>query len=168
MAKQPVSRKNPFMIEQYIDVILVNKNNTSVDINSIPTGDEIITNPKIYDIKTSYFVNAKKKYSTFIDKDIRKVKMKLNTVALKLLLYISETIESNTDYFNLTGVKMKNFMDEAEIKSRSTVYAGVQDLCRYGFITPDAKRGYYWINPHRFFKGNELTKYKDRLRIVNK
>ena len=118
-------------------------------------------------ITKSYVKDRANKVSIYKNSDMLKVKMYMAGISLKLLTYISETLESGQDNFKMSGKKQNSFMEAASIKSRSTFYKAVDELIRYGFIIPTGKQGYYWINPFRFFTGNRLKKYSDRLKQIN-
>ena len=66
----------------------------------------------------------------------------------------------------LIKINVNKFQEEVGIKSRTTVYKAIEELCINNFITPFTKRTYYWINPHRLFKGDRVKTYKDNLVIV--
>ena len=150
---------NPFICNNPIKTFCHNTTSKAVDLNSIPTGDDIIAEPVVYGITAKFITDRANKVSTFINPDILQAKMLMSGNANKLLVFIAETLTWNQDYIKLSGLKIKNFMKAANISSRTTIGSAVRELCRYGFITPGMKQGYYWINPHRIFNGNRIKAY---------
>lgn len=98
----------------------------------------------------------------FLDK-----KLKLSEVALKLLIYITETLRYNDDVTILNTAKINNFLRRSNIKSRTTFYKAVKELCNENFIKEHSTlRCNYWINIHLFFSGDR-TKYRNNLKVIN-
>ena len=154
---------NPFVCDQPIEVYLKNTTNTSVDLNSIPTSGDIVANPTVYGITQSFKIDKANKVSVYLHADTLKAKMFMSGNSNKLLVYITETLDWNQDCFKLSGIKINNFMELTGIKSRTTISKCIEELCRYALIAPTVKQGYYWINPHRIFRGNRIKSFPNHL-----
>jgi len=155
---------NPFIHTNKIDVFLHNKTKTVLNIEQLLNGETIIYKPEIMNIKTPYIVDTGKKCSVFTDTELNSIYINLSEISFKLLFYIFRILQNNED---IVKINTKKFMELSGIKSRSTIYKGIDELCRYGFISPFPKQGYYWINPFMFFKGNRTEKYKSNLNVIN-
>lgn len=107
-------------------------------------------------------IDRSNKVSIFMTPQNRKIYMMLSDPAHKLTRYIEGIIRHNNDIVKINTTK---FMGEAFIKSRTTAYKAIEELCRYGFITKYHKQSYYWINPFMFFNGNRLVKYPNNVYI---
>ena len=155
---------NPFVSEQKIKVIAKNKNKKIMNIEQLLTGDRIIENPELGNLSVYYLIDASNKVSIYMTPELRIIYMRLSETSHKLLRYIEGILRSGEDKIKLNVPK---FMEESLIKSRSTVYKGIEELCRYNFITPYHKQTYYWINPFRFFNGSRIDKYPNNIEKIN-
>jgi hypothetical protein len=153
---------NPFMFNQKIDVISFNSKNRVIDINSIPKNNEINSNPNVYTINNNYILDRQNSISVYMTPELRLIYLRLSETASKLLRYIEGNLRYNKDIVN---ININKFLDEAMIKSRSSYYKGIEELCRYGFITPTTKANKFWINPLRFYCGSRTTSYPNNLSI---
>lgn len=154
---------NPFIVEQKIDVLIKKSNKTTVNLSNIPTGDEITHNPDIISIESQFMIDKAHKVNLYMTPELRVIYMRLSEVSHKLLRYVEGILRYNED---IVHINVSKFMNESLIKSRATYSKGVEELCRYGFITPTLKRNKYWINPIRFFNGDRLKKYSDNLNTI--
>ena len=155
---------NPFVCDQPIIIHRSNKSSTVIDIKDVPSGDDIISNPTIYNVSTPYVLDRANNVKVYTDSTYRKCKMQMTGNANKLLIYISETLRWGDDYIKLHGTKSSNFMKEANISSMTTMRKCIEELVRYGFICSGLKQGYYWVNPHRIFNGNRVKTYNEFLK----
>ena len=156
--------ENPFVTEQFIRVVTQSKLKEIMTTEQLLEGDRVVTHPELGSVKINSLLDASNKVSVFMTPEMRVIYMRLSEVSHKLLRYFEGIVQYNNDLVKFNSEK---FMGEALIKSRTTVYKGIEELCRYGFITPYHKRSYYWINPFRFFNGNRVTKYPENLKIIN-
>ena len=155
---------NPFVSEQKIKVVGKNQNRSIMTTEQLLSGDNIILNPELGNINVYYLLDAANKVSIYMTPELRSIYMNISEVSHKLLRYIEGILRNGED---IVKVNNEKFMSESYIKSRTTVYKGLEELCRYGFITPYHKRSYYWINPFRFFNGSRIDKYKNNLEKTN-
>jgi hypothetical protein len=154
---------NPFIIEQSIRVLARKKD---IDIMVMPKmlEDRIIENPETGRLGSKFVVDVGNRVNIYMTPELRVIYMRLSEISHKILRYFEGIVQPGDDLIKLN---MNKFMDEALIKSRTTVYKGIEELCRYGFITPHHKNTYYWINPFRFFNGSRIKKYPNNLKIIN-
>lgn len=79
----------------------------------------------------------------------------------ELYLFLIHSIQSGTDYI---WIDRAAYMKQMEIKSLNTYKAAVDGLCENVYIQKHNKlKEVYWINPHFFFKGSRILKYKHNL-----
>lgn len=84
----------------------------------------------------------------------------------ELYLYIIHSVKSATDYVYIERV---SYMKQMGIKALNTYKGAINGLCDGLYIMPHHKiKGIYWINPHFFFKGSRINKYKDNLLFKTK
>jgi len=155
---------NPFVSEQKIKVIAKNQSKSIMTTDQLLSADKIIENPELGNINLYYLLDASNKVSIYMTPELRVIYMRLSEVSHKLLRYIEGILRNGDDVIKFN---IDKFMDEALIKSRTTVYKGLEELCRYNFIVPYHKRSYYWINPFRFFNGSRIDKYPQNLEKIN-
>lgn len=79
-----------------------------------------------------------------------------------LLIWIMYELDGGKDYF---WFNRERYMKECGIKSPTTVTTALKEL-NNKFIQPSNVREIYFINPHFFFTGSRLIKYKDNIVIV--
>lgn len=150
---------NPFLTSSFIPIYRKNSEVKSLDMDNIPTSDEIVLNPTTYGFTKSYYIDAQKSYKTYVGnlEDLKK----LGRVALLLYAYIPEKLAWNQD---LIAISTDTLSKEFEV-STVTITSAINELIDTKFITR-YKKGYYWINPFRFFYGDRLKKYKDNLTLI--
>lgn len=158
--KQKIMEINPFIYSNTIDVFVHNEDDTLVDMSSIPTGGEIVSNPNVVKLSKKFVVDRANKVNIYMTPELRMIYMRISEISHKLLRYIEGNLRYNED---IVYINIQKFMEESLIKSRTTYSKGIEELCRYGFITPYHKRNKYWINPLRFFNGNRIKKYPNNL-----
>lgn len=159
-----INELNPFVSEQKIKVIAKNQKKSIMSSEQLLSGDRIIENPELGNISLYYLLDAANKVSIYMTPELRVIYLRLSEVSHKLLRYIEGILRNGEDIVKINSNK---FMEESLIKSKTTVYKGVEELCRYGFITPYHKQTYYWINPFRFFNGSRIDKYPKNLEKTN-
>lgn len=79
----------------------------------------------------------------------------LNSQGRDLFLYILANIGHGKDQIKLD----RNIVSERIKISTKTFYAAIKNLKESFVITPNTK-GYYWINPYFFFRGDRIKYYK--------
>jgi len=155
---------NPFVCEQKIKVVAKNQKKAIMSTEQLLSGDRIIENPELGNLQLYYLLDASNKVSVYMTPELRGIYLHLSEIAHKVLRYIEGILRNGEDVIKFNTDK---FMIEADIKSRTTVYKGTEELCRYGFIAHHHKQSYYWINPFRFFNGSRIDKYPNNLDKVN-
>lgn len=88
--------------------------------------------------------------------------MNLSATGSKMLLYILYTIEGSSDSLKITP---EQYATATENTSRNTYKKGIEELWRYGYITPTVKKYIYWINPSLMFGANRITKWPEKVKI---
>jgi len=84
----------------------------------------------------------------------------------ELYLFLIHALPSATDYI---WIDRDIYMKDMNIKSLNTYKAAVDGLCGNLYIAPHHKlKDVYWINPHFFFKGSRIMKYKHNLLFKEK
>ena len=152
---------NPFVREQKIPMVL--KKNSVKQTDTV----DLINKSIDIDVNQQFLIDTQKKVNVFIDKEYLEAEMKLSNSALKMLIYIEYTLRWNQDYIQLIGRKSSNFKELTGISSPTTISKASIELCEAGFISKASKRGYYWINPFRFFNGSRKEKYSEHIEITN-
>lgn len=95
----------------------------------------------------------------------REVFAALSPDACKLLLWIIADIKPSHDWI---WINVQRYMSEAMIKDIRTYKAQIEELSRYGFITPHHKyKETYWTNPRYFFCGSRILKYPSSVELFN-
>lgn len=153
---------NPFMFNQKIEVVLFNSKNRVINIDAIPKNNQINSSPMIHTINSEYVLDRQHNTSIYMTPELRLIYLRLSDVANKILRYIEGNLRYNKDIVN---INVNKFLEESLIKSRSSYYKGIEELCRYGFITPTTKTNKFWINPLRFYCGSRTTSYPNSLSI---
>lgn len=159
-----VEEMNPFVSEQKIKVIAKNQKKSIMSTDQLLSGDKIIENPELGNISLYYLLDASNKVSIYMTPEMRVIYMALDEASHKILRYIEGILKNGED---VVKINIDKFMAESGIKSKTTVYKGIEALCRYGFITKYHKQTYYWINPFRFFNGSRIDKYPKNLEKIN-
>jgi len=57
----------------------------------------------------------------------------------------------------------KEYEKEVKAGSINTYKRGVEELVRYGFLTPTVYKYTYWVNPSQLFNGNRINKYPEKV-----
>lgn len=149
---------NPFVREQSIEAYLITRKRSLLKGDSqandyyLPGGD----------INIKDLIDRSNKVNIYMTPETRKIYMLLSESSHKLTRYVEGILKYNQD---IVKINVNKFMNEGMIRSRTTAYKAIEELCRYGFITPYHKRQYYWINPFMFFNGNRLTKYPENVKL---
>ena len=80
---------------------------------------------------------------------------KLNSMAISILSYMFKEI--CYDYVKLNAIELMSLLD---VKSKSNIYRGIEDLLEKKFIAKKAGTDVYFINPSKIFKGKRSEWYK--------
>ncbi len=95
----------------------------------------------------------------------RQQAMNLSATALKMFVLIQYELQTNCDWIDLSP----NWYAEVGGKgsSRNSHKKGVDELMRYGYITPTKFKNVYWVNPRLIFAGNRVEKYPNNVVVKN-
>lgn len=143
----------------------------SVGNNPFNEGLIVEVNKKVYDVINKfgngdaivYSMESTPYTKVFEVAGAKKRVMELPVRSKELLLYFMHSIDSGMDVLWIDRV---GYMKAYGIKSVNTFKDAVRALSDSLFIYPHASiKDVYWINPHYFFKGNRVTKYKEKVRF---
>jgi len=88
---------------------------------------------------------------------------KLKPYAKELLIWLIYELDAGKDY---VWLNRERYMEEAGVKSPTTVSLAVKEL-RFGeFIMPSNVREIYYINPKHFFFGSRINAFKENVLVV--
>jgi len=93
----------------------------------------------------------------------RQITNNLTLRAKEMFLWLMYELEAGKDYIWINKVR---YMNELQIKSVNTFKEAIENLTRYGYITPTIIKDVYWINPDLFFRGDRVKKYKNKLNKI--
>ncbi len=144
---------NPFVQNIKLNVIKVNESYTlTPNVRNGAAPKESIVVPNYY------LVEEISKTSVYHTSDLHQIVFKvLKAAGRDLLLYIILQIKKDCDFIKLQPVETMEYMGI----SRTTLYAGIQQLIDAGVICKkDVKT--YWINPLYIFNGNRIKYFKDK------
>lgn len=111
------------------------------------------------------YVEKTKKVSLYIHENSGSNIAGLSDKAQRLFLHILYTVDKGIDWYQFNK---EHYMMRNKIKSETTVSNAITELCRYQYICKSHLRTVFWINPHRFFPGNRVLKYPDKIKVVQK
>ena len=158
---------NPFIETLEIPVVILNKYESRVDPKNIKVQDGIVTTLGGLDqIKKSYFLEKDRSINVYYENngiDLRPYFLKLSKEGRILLEYVLlYCLRQNALYCNIDTA---DFMKVYEVSSRTTVWNAKKCLLDAGFISATAYKGWFWINPKFFFKGerSRCIELKDNL-----
>jgi len=142
---------NPYLYELQIPVTEIVK-----DIDYEKTEEGVLINKVLYAERTQ-------KVTLYMHESSKSNVAGLSDKAQRLYLHILYSLTNKQDWFYLNK---QDYMNKNKVKSQTTVNAAIGELHRYAFVQPTPVKGYYWVNPHRFFPGNRLEKYPDNKVVV--
>lgn len=95
----------------------------------------------------------------------REQTMGLSATALKMFVLILYEVHTNTDWIEMTPEWYIQVAGKGG--SRNSHKRGIDELTRYGYITPTKFKHVYWINPRLIFSGNRIEKYRKNVVMKN-
>lgn len=141
---------NPFVQSLSINVRYKKVSETdilgNVITNNIPLESDRYCKLFIYNDKNKSFIRA------------------LSANSLQMYLYIISELRSGEDVIR---INRKQYMEDMNIKSLTTIHEAIKDLIINGIICATVERELYWINPAIIFCGSRLHKYPDNMNVVN-
>ena len=86
--------------------------------------------------------------------------LNLSAGALRMMTYIIFTIDGSKDWIRIIP---ETYEKKTGKGSLNTYKRAVEELIRYGYLTPTIYKYTYWINPSQLFAGNRINKYEKRV-----
>lgn len=99
----------------------------------------------------------------FIDSEYRLISSGLKSYSQRLLIWILYELDNGKDWLWINKVR---YMEENHLKDMRVYRNAIKDLVKYSFLAVSTITDVYWINPHMFFRGSRVEKYKDKLNVV--
>lgn len=140
---------NPFLCTLEIPVTKIISN---VDYTENTEG--VVVNKVFYCEKTQ-------KVELYMHESARSNVAGLSDKAQRLYLHILYSLTRNQQWIYLNK---EFYMRENGVSSQTTFYDAVKELQRYCYVQKTITKEVYWINPHRFFPGNRVLKYPDKIK----
>lgn len=147
---------NPFMLNIQIkakefdkDEYLIVENSDGVNI---PRG--IVKNKVLFEDSSSTKI--------YHDKDFRKIILNLSYNALRLCKFIEYQLKPSEDFIWINNTM---FMKETNIRKLSIYQESLEELIRYGVLSPTIYDSVYWTNSLIMFSGNRLRKYPENIKL---
>jgi hypothetical protein len=117
----------------------------------------IVVNDKLY-------IEKLPSTKIFLSKESKEIVYNLSDKAQRMYLYVLYNLNSNKDWIQ---INKEMYMAKNEIKSVNTYKDSISELIRYGFLTTTEYKTVFWINPHLFFSGNRIKKFKKHTIVVS-
>ena len=143
-----------------------------IDPKNIRVSDGIVTSVGTIDkFKKCWLVERDRKISLFFEndgEDLRPSYSQLSKEGRSLLDFILlYCLRENKLHCHINTAE---FMKIYSISSRTTIWQSKKNLVDLGFIAPTSYKGWYWINPKFFFRGDRLKcdELSDNRKITNK
>ena len=86
--------------------------------------------------------------------------LNMSSGALRMIVYIAYTMDGTKDWIRVTP---DTYGKKAEKGSLNTYKRAIEELIRYGYITPTIYKYTYWVNPSQMFTGNRINKYPEKV-----
>lgn len=146
--------ENPF-----IETLTIIPGRKTIDYNTY------MKNKAEYDSTNSVpymYYESSDKISFYTSPSIRKILSKLSGSAVKLLIWIMQSIDYGGDFIKFNA---NRFLKETEM-STSTLQKAKEELINNQIIAPrGTDRKSFWINPVIMFKGSRTKKYPDKVAL---
>lgn len=142
--------ENPYLYTLEIPVTRIISN-----VDHTETAEGVMVNKTFYCEKTQ-------KVELYMHESARSNVAGLSDKAKSLYLHVLYSLQRNQEWLYLNKVF---YMKENRVASPTTYYEAVKELQRYSYIQKTIIKEVYWINPHRFFPGNRVVKYPDKIKV---
>ena len=109
-----------------------------------------------------YSIDHEKGTKVYVSSERRKLIAKLTPNACKLLKWVEQELDYNSDWFWLNKDR---YMDESAV-AYNTYKKSIMELQVNSFLSKTAMSDVFWLNPHYFFFGNRVKKYENNLKVV--
>lgn len=166
MKKDEAFKKIRFKVNPYLCELLKCKR---IFVGKTITSKALADGKELYDPKTDeqvkLYVNVKEKCSSEDHREFTKVfdeslsnVRDLSLIERKMLdfIFLSLRFKDEDEFY----LDVEEAMKWNKYKTMSTVYQAINGLIENGFIARNYKRGFYFINPMYFYKGEIVKKYE--------
>lgn len=152
------SAKSPFIEGLNIPVVGLYKIEARVDPSKIKLEDGNVSSVGMVDhVKKTFLVEKDRKISLYYENngvDLKPYYLNLSKEGRLLLDYILlYCIRENKLHCYIDSVE---FMEVYGVLSRTTFWNSKKNLIDNGFIAATSYKGWYWINPKFFFRGERI------------
>jgi hypothetical protein len=139
-----------------------------IKTRGVETSQEIISKKDLTDgiilkkpsvVFSAFFAERETHSKLYTTSCHRKRIMALPPRAMSLFLFITYELETGVDWL---WINKDRYLDES-MTNIVTYKSAIEDLTRYGVITPTIYQDTYWINPMLIFAGNRMKKYPNRV-----
>ena len=151
---------NPFLVSGKVPVIRKTGTIKSTKLDGLPTGDEILISPDTYGITHDFYIDSSPSYKVYRNQTDELLDM--SRVALLFICIIPNKLKWNQDLLAISTEDYRKLFNVSTV----TITNAINELIDHMYISR-YKRGYYWINPHKFFYGDRLKKYSKHLILQN-
>lgn len=90
--------------------------------------------------------------------------MNLSVSALRMFVYIQYTIKAAKDWIQMTPDQYARSVGKG---GRNAYKKAVDELHRYGYISPAVQKHVYWVNPTLLYAGSRKTKWPEKVIVKN-
>lgn len=160
----PKYRVNPFLDTVQLSARRQEKKATGTRKMKTVDGEEVevVLDGQEFKVTDTVPVDEEEFVKLFRD-TIRKL-YGLSQPALRVLNYVLDQVEGNRDIFAYNPTEC---LEKVGFKSKQSVYQGLCELCKKGFIARAKKKGFLYINPAFIFNGDRVTLVKRFQKRVN-
>ena len=139
-----------------------------IKAHDVETSQEVIATKDLSDgiitkspslLKSTYLAEREQFTKVYSTACHRKRILAIPPRALSLFLFITYELENGIDWI---WINKERYLAESNT-SINTYKSAIEDLLRYGIVTPTMYVDTYWINPMLIFAGNRLKKYPDNI-----
>jgi len=152
------SATSPFLENFKIPAVALYKVEARIDPANIKLAEGMIDSiGHIDQVKKSFIVEKDRKISLYFENDgvdLKPYYVKLSKEGRLLLDYILfYALRENKLH---CYIDTQEFMKVYDVSSRTTIWNSKKNLIDSGFIAATSYKGWYWINPKFFFRGERI------------
>jgi len=149
---------NPFALNPDFIIKAHDVETSTAIIATKDLSDGVITKSPSF-LKSTFLAERDTFTKVYSASSHRKRIMSLTPRALSLFMFITYELDAGIDWI---WINKERYLVESNT-SLNTYKSAIEDLLRYGVITPTMYFDTYWINPMLIFAGNRLKKYPDNI-----
>lgn len=154
MKKAPVIDENKLGGNPYLYTL-------QIPVTKIITSKEKVETAEGVWVDKTFYKEKTPKVEIYIHEAARSNVAGISDKAQRLYLHILYSLKRNQEWIYLNK---EFYMRENKVASLTTFYDAIKELQRYEYIQKTVTKEVYWINPHRFFPGNRVVKYPDKIK----